>query len=175
MAQIEEQYLSQNLKLYKNIFFASAFMKFEPHLNNFSVSWEIAEIFFSGQFQNLPWYVFFYLGHNWTLCTFSELKHLNAWNGSKNKMLSHNYLIFPCIFCYISHSCLQNRQSAENYLKHIITLFISIRKCPGITEIMAYFTGPRVLLNRRYKEILLDSSRRTPCSCCAYLSSFQFC
>ena len=75
-------------------------------------------------------------------------------------MLIDITLIFLCIF---SHSWLQKRQSAENYKKHIITLFIDVQKCQGITEIMPYFTGLSLLFDRRYQELLLDSSRMTPC------------
>ena len=64
-------------------------------------------------------------------------------------------LNFICIFGYLPNLRLQKYESAENYNKPFITLFIYIIKCPGISEILTYFTGHRVLFNKSYKEIFL--------------------
>ena len=111
--------------------------------------------YFFGQFQCWPSKVTIKLGNDWTLCNFSDLKHEIFWNWSKNKIFIGISLNFICIFGYLPNLRLQKYESAENYNKPFITLFIYIIKCPGISEILTYFTGHSFLFNRRYLEIFL--------------------
>ena len=132
--------------------------RWKNQLTEFPISWKMGPKIFFGQFLCWPSKVTMKLGNDWTLCNFSDLKHENSWNWSKNKIFIGISLNFLCIFGYLPNLRLQKYESAENYNKPFITLFIYIIKCPGICEILTYFTGHRLVLNKSYEEILLGQS-----------------
>ena len=89
---------------------------------------------FSWQFHILQCKVSFYLGHNWTSYKFSKLKHDNYWNVRTHKIFVDFFLIFLCIFGYITNFSRQTHWNVEN-LNNSYRIFGNlITKCNRLSE-----------------------------------------